>query len=29
MYYYREFGKQKVLEYTNPQGEIYILQQVV
>lgn len=29
MYYYREFGKKKVLEYVNSKGEVYVLQQVV
>lgn len=29
MYYYRGFEKQKVLEYVNSDGEIYVLQQVV
>lgn len=29
MYYYREFGKMKIMEFVNPNGEVYVLQQVV
>lgn len=29
MYYYREFEKKKILEYINPEGEVYNLQQIV